>query len=177
MTTKNQNLGLRHTFYPKCPYNDSIVLLVLRISTIVLGTIGLMVFNELIATVYLAYSLIYNVVIWPVIHCKHCYYKVKEFKKDEETGEVSVTLLPIEKWKESSLDNHVACGKKWGAPNLMILWLTPIILIIISFLIDFSIYALFILISFIATLALIGIYTRKRICTTCAFMEECHASF
>jgi hypothetical protein len=88
-----------------------------------------------------------------------------------------MNLLPLDEWKEFHLEKHIACGKKWGAPNLMILWLVPIILMGLSLILDFSGTVLIILVSLIAVLSALGIYTRWRVCTTCAFMEECHAAF
>ncbi|MFX0209442.1 MAG: hypothetical protein ACFFDT_25885, partial [Candidatus Hodarchaeota archaeon] len=84
---------------------------------------------------------------------------------------------PLDDWKETYLSKHVACGKRWGSPNLMILWLGPIVLIPISLLLNFSMIALLSLIGFIGSLAVFGIYMRKVVCPTCAFMEECHAAF
>jgi hypothetical protein len=153
--------------YPSCPYNNSVILLILRLAVIVLGTVGLSFLNIWIAGGYLLYSIVYNVFVWPVIHCQYCYYKVKENNK----------LLPLEEWKKAYLDKHVACGKRWGTPNLMILWLAPIILIGISLILNFSLYALISLISFIVVLAGLGLYTRWRVCLTCAFQKECHAAF
>jgi membrane protein YdbS with pleckstrin-like domain len=176
MTKIQQTIDLRHLFYPKCPYNNSIILLVLRISQIALGTVGLSVINVWVAVVYLLYSVVFNLLAWPVKHCRYCYYKVKEFTVDKKNGKTSLTLLPIDEWKKSYLEKHVACGKKWSK-NLFVLWLGPIVLIGISFFLDFSIFALISLISFIGVLAVTLIYTRWKVCPTCAFMEECHAAF
>ncbi|UCG00812.1 MAG: hypothetical protein JSW11_14480 [Candidatus Heimdallarchaeota archaeon] len=177
MTELKQPFSLRHTFYPKCPYNDSVVILISRLGVIVLGTLGLSFLNVLVAGIYLLYSVIYNILIWPIIHCQYCYYKVKGPAADSENGGVTFDLLPLEEWKESYLHRHVTCGKKWGTPNLVILWLGPILLIPISFFVNFSVIALLSLISFIGFLAIFGIYMRKRVCLKCAFMEECHAAF
>jgi hypothetical protein len=112
--------------------------------------------------------------VWPVIHCPHCYYKVKAPRIEKEN---IVELLPVNKWKESYLKKHVDCGKKWGSPHFMILWLGPIVLIGISFFLSFSIFALISLISFIVVLAVMLIQARWKVCPTCAIMEECHAAF
>jgi len=87
----------------------------------------------------------------PLKHCQYCYFKVKETTTDRETGKTIVMLLPIEKWKKSYLKKHVDCGKKWGV-NFMILWFLPIVLIIISFFLSFSIFALVSLIGFVVVL-------------------------
>ncbi|MHA1978924.1 MAG: hypothetical protein ACW98I_18620 [Candidatus Hodarchaeales archaeon] len=177
MTEVQQTFDLRHLLYPKCPYNNSVLVLVLRLSLIALGTVGLIFFNVWIAVVYLAYSIVWNLLAWPIKHCQYCYYKVKAPPKiDEKTGKRVAELLPLDVWKESYLHKHVECGKKWSK-NLFVLWLLPIVLIPISFLFDFSLFAFIILISFIVVLAGSLGYTRWKICPTCAFMEECHASF
>lgn len=175
MTEIKQRRNFRDLFYPSCPFNNSIILLVLRLGVIILGTYGISFFNIWIAGLYLLYSIVYNILIWPLIHCQHCYYKVKVPVTNNDKTEMN--LLPIEEWKESRLEKHVICGKKWGSPNLMILWFVPIILILISLILNFSLTAFIILISFIAVLAGLGVYTRWRVCLTCAFMEECHAAF
>ena len=153
------------------------VVLLSRIGVIALGTVGLTFFNEWIAGLYLLYSVIYNVVIWPAIHCQYCYYKVKQPVAENGNKRIVNDLLPKDEWVKSYLPKHVKCGKRWGMPNLTILWFSPIILIGISLLEDFSIYAVIYLIGFIVMLAIQGIYTRYGICPNCAFVEECHAAF
>jgi len=131
-----------------------------------------MFFNVWIAGVYFIYSVGFNVLAWPIKHCQYCYYKVRATTEDNPNE----PLLPLDEWKGLYLEKHVACGKKWGK-NLFILWLGPIVLIIISFFLNYSMNALFVLIGFIGVLAAQGIYTRWKVCPTCAFMEECHAAF
>ncbi|MFX0181906.1 MAG: hypothetical protein ACFE95_02390 [Candidatus Hodarchaeota archaeon] len=177
MTKIQQTSDLRHLLYPKCPYNDSVVVLVSRLSVIALGTIGLSFLNVWASVVYLVYSIVFNLLVWPIIHCQYCYYKVKETTVDKVSGKSVQNPLPLDEWKETYLPKHVECGKKWGSPNLMILWLGPIVLITISFFISFSLYALLLLVGFIILLAVQLIYIRKKVCPTCVFMEECHAAF
>jgi len=127
--------------------------------------------------VYSIYSVVYNLLIWPIIHCQYCYYKVNETTVDKENRKIVQNLLPIDEWKKMYLPKHIKCGKKWGAPNLIILWIGPVFLIILSFFVSFSIIALLSLIGFISLLAVFGIYMRRKVCPTCAFMKECHAAF
>jgi hypothetical protein len=141
------------------------------------GTIGLSLINIWLALAYLTYSAVWNLFLWPVKHCANCYYKVKAPPKlDEKTGKTIAELMPLNEWKESHLQKHVACGKKWFWHSY-ILWLVPIILIGISVLFDFSPLALIYLIGFIGTLAGTLGFVRFKVCPNCAFMEECHAAF
>ena len=155
----------------KCPYNRSVLQVVLRLVLMVLGTVGLLFFNVWVATAYLIYYIAFFFFLMPVMHCQYCYYKVKEPTKDGKKS-----LLPKEKWKECYLEKHVACGKKW-AVNFFFLWFLPIILIIISLFLSFSIIALLFLIGFIVVLAISLIHMRLKVCPTCAIMEECHTAF
>ena len=151
--------------------------MILRIGVIALGTFGLSFLNLCVAMVYLGYSIVFNLLVWPIIHCQYCYYKVKKTTLDNENGKIVQNLLPIDEWKKVYLPKHIKCGKTWGSPNLMILCLGPILLIILSLFMSFSIIALLSLMGFIALLAVFGIYMRRKVCPTCAFMKECHAAF
>jgi hypothetical protein len=148
--------------FPKCPFYNSVLLLVLLLGLIALGTVGLSFLNFWVAIVYVIYAVLFYFLVMPLKHCQYCYYKVKEAAKG--------------KWKESYLKKHVDCGKKW-AVNFFILWFGPIVLIGISFFLSFSIYALISLIGFIIMLAIMVIYLRRKICPTCAIVDECHAAF
>jgi len=159
--------------FPKCPFYSSVVMVVLTIALIAFGTIGIYFLNFWAAVIYLLYSTIYYFLAMPLWHCQYCYYKVKETTKDETTVE---KLVPLDQWKEAHLEKHVVCAKKWGY-NFFIIWLIPIVLIVISFILNFSIFAVISLIGFLAMLGGILVYTRRKVCTKCAIMEECHASF
>jgi membrane protein YdbS with pleckstrin-like domain len=126
--------------------------------------------------VYLIYFVVFFFWAMPVKHCQYCYYKVKETTIDKENGKPIVKLLPKDKWKESYLNKHVACGKKWGF-NFFILWFLPIVLISISLFLSFSIFALISLIGFIVVLAVMLIHMKWKVCPTCAIVDECHAAF
>ncbi|MFX1318897.1 MAG: hypothetical protein ACFE9O_07095 [Promethearchaeota archaeon] len=159
--------------FPKCPFYGSAVMVVLTIVLIAFGTSGILFLNFWAAVVYLLYSNLYYFLAMPLWHCQYCYYKVKDTAKDGSTVE---RLVPLEQWKESDLTKHVVCAKKWGY-NFFIIWLIPIVLIVISFFLNFSIFAVISLIGFLAVLGGIVVYTRRKVCTKCAIMEECHAAF
>ncbi|MFX1393342.1 MAG: hypothetical protein ACFFAH_07190 [Promethearchaeota archaeon] len=158
----------------KCPFYKSGFQWVLRLVLMVLGTMGLYFLNVWVAVAYLIYYILFYFLLMPLKHCQYCYYRVKE--TTTEGGKTISKLLPKGKWTECYLKKHVACGKKWGF-SFIILWLLPIVLIIISFFLNFSIFALICLIGFVGVLALSLIHMRWKVCLTCAIMEECHSSF
>ena len=180
---KNENmkktynsLGLRHILYPKCPYNDSVIVFVLRLCLIAIGTSGLYILNFWIALVYLIYSFWFNIFVWPIKHCKYCYYKVKEITINTNTGKKNMTLLQKDAWIKKNFEKHVNCAKKWFFHSY-ILWLGPILLIPISFFLDFSVYALVFLIGFLLVLTGTLLFVKYIVCPTCAFIDECHTAF
>ncbi len=148
--------------YPKCPFYKSIANMVLTLALIAVGTVGISFLNLWIAILYLLYAFLFLFFAMPIWHCQYCYYKLKE--------------ITLDKWRESYLQKHVNYAKKWGF-NFFVLWFGPIILIVISFFLNFSIYALGSLIGFIIVLALIMINMRRKVCPTCAIVDECHAAF
>ena len=158
----------------KCPYNKSVFQWVLRLGLMALGTGGLLFLNLWVAVAYLIYYLVFFFLAMPLKHCQYCYYKIKETTLD--SGKTNVKLLPIDEWKESYLEKHVDCGKKWGF-NFFILWFLPIILINISLFLSFSIFALISLIGFIVVVAVTLIHMKWKVCPTCAIVDECHSSF
>ena len=162
--------------FPKCPYNNSIVQWISRLGLIVIGTLGLYFVNIWVSVLYLFYSLGYHFLIMPIKHCKNCYYNTRTETLDLNK-KVVVQLLPVNSWTESYLDKHVSCGHTWGAPHLAILWFIPIVLLIILLVLNFSMYPLILLVLFIATLAIMGLHMKSRVCETCAIKEACHSSF
>ena len=161
--------------FPKCPFYKPVPLL-FNLVLIALGTMGIYFLNLWVAVAYLIYAILWYFLVMPIMHCKYCYYKSMETTIDSTTGKSIKKLLPKEQWKESCLQKHVDCGKKWSF-NILITWFLPIILIVISFFLNFSIYALISLIGFLVVLAASVIHMRKKVCPTCAIMEECHAAF
>jgi disulfide bond formation protein DsbB len=160
----------------KCPYNKPVLQWVLRLGMMVLGTVGLIFLNLWVSVAYLIYYAVFFFLAMPLKHCQYCYYKVKETTIDRKNGKTIVKLLPKDKWKESYLKKHIACGKKWGF-NFIIIWFFPIVGIVISFFLSFSIVALLSLIGFIVMLAVMFIHMKWKVCPTCAIMDECHAAF
>ena len=160
----------------KCPYTKPVVQWVLRFAMLALGTIGIIFLNLWVAVVYLIYFVGFYFFAMPLKHCQYCYYRVKETTIDDKTGKNVENLLPLEKWKELYLKKHVACGKKWSF-NFFITFFSPIVLIVISFFLNFSIFALISLIGFIAALSLMLIHMKRRVCPTCVIVEECHSAF
>ncbi|MFX0136819.1 MAG: hypothetical protein ACFFDN_24490 [Candidatus Hodarchaeota archaeon] len=161
--------------YPKCPFYKPKPLL-LHSFMIAIGTIGVTFLNLWAAVVYLIYTISWYFLIMPTLHCKNCYFKAKETTIDNNTGKSIVKLLSKGQWKESCLQKHIECGKKWSI-NFIISFFSPIILIVISFFLSFSIFALISLIGFIGILAGTVGYVRYRVCPTCPIKDECHAAF
>ena len=158
-----------------CPYNRSVPIWIFRFGQMVLGTLGLIYFNAWIALFYLLYSFVVTFWATPVKHCKNCYFNViTEVKKN---GKTIKKLLPKNEWKELYLKKHINCGKRFFPLLSIPLWFLPIVLITISFFWNFSTTALLSLIGFIVFLAALLLYVRRKVCPTCAIMEECHAAF
>lgn len=161
--------------YPKCPFYKPVPIL-FHSFLIALGTAGIYFLNLWAAVAYLIYAFLWFFLVMPTLHCRYCYYKVKETTTNNNTGKSIEKLLPKEQWKESCLQKHVECAKKWGF-NFFISFFLPIILMVISFFLSFSIFAVIFLIGFIGMLAGTLLYVRYIVCPTCAIMEECHAAF
>ena len=161
--------------FPKCPFYKSVQALLIILVLIALGTVGIYFLNLWAAVGFLIYSILFYFLAMPLTMCKYCYFKVKETTTDRDTGETTVKLLPLEKWRESYLKKHV--GQKYWTSLMTIVWFAPIILIVISFFLNFSIFALISLIGFIVVLVGNYFYMLKKKCPTCAIKEECHSSF
>ena len=146
----------------KCPFNTSVLQVVLRLALMVLGTVGLIFLNVWVAIGYLIYYVAFFFLAMPLKHCQYCYYKVKE--------------TTLDKWRESYLEKWVGQGKKVRV-FMGIIWLLPIVSIIISFFLNFSIFTLISLIGCIVVLVGNVIYMKRKVCTTCAIKDECHSSF
>lgn len=155
--------------FPKCPYFKNALNQLFLIAIIILGTLGVHYLNVWVAGAYLTYAILWNYFIMLKYHCQHCYYKTKESTEEEK-------LLPKDKWVETCLQKHVDCANRFKF-NIFILWFLPIILMIISFFFNFSIYTVITLICFIITLVVNGIHMRYKVCPTCAIIEECHNAF
>jgi membrane protein YdbS with pleckstrin-like domain len=171
-----QPVAVRILYFPKCPYNRPVLQWILRVALLVLGALGLSFLNFWAAVVYVIYYGVFFFWAMPVKHCQYCYYCVTDPTIDSKTGTTRGTLLPLDQWKESHFPQHVECAKKWEA-NFFILWFLPIGLMGIGLFLNFSIVAVIALIAFIVVLAAMLLHMKWKVCPTCAFMEECHASF
>jgi membrane protein YdbS with pleckstrin-like domain len=162
--------------YPRCPFYNSATAVLIILALITLGTIGIYLLNFWAAVAFLAYSILWYFVVMPYTLCKYCYYKVKETTVDKETGKATERLMPIEKWRETNgIDKHV--GQKNWTYCMSIVWLLPIVLIVISFFSNFSIYALATLVGFLGVLVGNYYYMLRKKCPSCAIRDECHAAF
>jgi len=172
--TEKQNSNLYYLgIFPKCPFYKSLQAILIILVLIALGTIGIYFLYLWAALGYLIYSVVFYFLIMPLKMCKYCYFKVKETTRDK--GETIEKLLPLDKWRESHLNKHV--GQKNWVVFMIIVWFLPIILIVISFYVNFSVYALISLIGFIAVLVGNYFYMLRVKCPKCAIKDECHSSF
>jgi len=160
--------------FPKCPFYKPVPLLIILV-LIGMGTWGIYYLNFWGAMGYLIYSILFYFLVMPLTVCKYCYFKVKETIVDEEKRKTVEKLLSVDKWSKSHLHMHV--GQKNWALLMFLIWFLPIVLIIISFFIDFSIFAVIALIGFIAVVAGNYLYMIRVKCPTCPIREECHSSF
>ena len=161
--------------FPKCPLYTSLQALLIILALITLGTVGIYFLNLWAAVGYLIYSILFYFLLMPLTMCKFCYFKVKETTVDKEKGKAIEKLLTVDKWRESYLKKHV--GQKNWVIFMVIVWFLPIVLIVISFFLNFSIFALIILIGFIIVLVGNFFYMLRVKCPKCAIKEECHSSF
>ena len=160
--------------FPKCPFYKPVPLLIILV-LIALGTWGIYYLNLWAAVGYLIYSILFYFLGMPLTICKYCYFKVTETTIDKEKGKTIEKLLSVDKWSESHLHKHV--GQKHWTWLMTIIWFLPIVLIVISFFRDFSIFAVISLIGFTAVLVGNVFYMLRIKCPTCAIREECHSSF
>jgi len=174
MVEQKSNLTFLEIF-PRCPFYKPVRLSII-FAMIALGTWGIYFLNLWAAIVYSTYSILFFFLALPLTICKYCYYKVKETTIDGKKGKNIAKLLPIDKWKESYLQKWVSQGKKVSV-FMGIIWLLPIVLIFISFFLNFSIFALISLIGCIVVLGVNVIYMKRKVCPTCAIKDECKSSF
>ena len=155
--------------FPKCPFYRPIRLLII-LAMIVIGSWGISFLNIWAAVSYAIYSILFFFLVLPLAICKYCYYKTKE------TAQTIERLLSVDKWRELYLKKWVSQGKKVQI-FMGIIWLLPIVLIFISFFLNFSLFALVSLFGCIVVLGGNVIYMNQRACPTCTIKDECHSSF
>ena len=161
--------------FPRCPFYKPLNQLFV-LAALTFGTWGVYYLNLWATVGFGIYAVLYFYFVMPIWHCKFCYYKVYETRSNTNDGKITKKLLQVEKWKESYLAKHVTSGKRWGI-NFTIILFTPIILTIISFILNFNYLAIIALIGFITSIALLVLYMKKKTCENCPIKEECHSSF
>ena len=152
--------------FPKCPFYRPVRLLII-LAMIMIGSWGIFFLNIWAAGLYFVYSILFFFLVLPLTICESCYYKTKE---------ATERLLSVDKWREFYLEKWISWGKKVRI-FMGIIWLSPIVLIFISFFLNFSVFALISLFGCILVLGGNVIYMNQRVCPTCSINEECHSSF
>lgn len=161
-------------YVPKCLFYKPINLLIYLV-LIAFGTWGSYYLNLWAAVAYPIYSLLFLFLIMPLTMCKYCYFKVKETTVDEEKGKSVEKLMTVNNWGKSHLHKHV--GQKYWVWPMMIIWVLPIVLTIISFFRNYSYLAIIALVGFILSLIGYFLYVTQIKCKACPIKEECHSSF
>lgn len=152
--------------YPRCPFYKPLPVLIIII-LISLGTWGIYYLNFWAAMGYLIYSMVFYFLLMPFTMCKFCYFKVKETVEDDKSS--------VESWAKSGLHKHV--GQKHWSWAMFIVWALPIVLSVISFFINFSLFAVLALIGFVAVVIGNFFYMIRVKCSKCPIQKECHSSF
>ena len=160
--------------FPKCPFYKPLPILIILV-LITLGSWGIYYLNLWAAVVYSIYSIFFYFLVMPLTMCKYCYFKTTETTTDKENGKTSEKLLSVDEWSKSHLHKHVG-QKHWVWP-MFIVWVLPIVLVVISFFLNFSIFAVIALIGFTAVVVGNFFYMIRVKCKTCPIQEECHSSF
>jgi len=110
--------------FPKCPFYRPIRLLII-LAMIVIGSWGISFLNIWASVSYIIYSILIFGLILPLTICKYCYYKTMKSLE-----------FSVEKWRELFLKKWVSQGKN-ARIFMGIIWLLPIVLISISFFLNF----------------------------------------
>ncbi len=163
MGDHNSNLTFLRII-PKCPFYKPVRLLII-LAMIVIGTWGISFLNIWLSVLYWLYSILVFGLILPLTICRNCFYKTK-----------MEIQFSVAKWKELYSNKWVSQGKIIRV-FMGIIWLFPIILIFISFFVNFSFFGLLSLIGCIAALGVNVIYMNHRVCSSCTIKSECHSSF
>ena len=173
MEEKNSKLLLLG-IYPKCPFYKPVPILIISF-LIALGTWGIYYLNFWAAIVYSIFSIVFYFLVMPFTMCKYCYFKTKETVDYKESGKTTEKLMSVENWSKSHLPKHVG-QKHWVWP-MFIVWVLPIALTVISFFLNFSIFAVIALIGFVAMVVGNYLFMVRVKCPKCPIREECHSSF
>ena len=160
--------------FPRCPFYKPVPVMIILV-LVSLGTWGIYYLDFWAAVAYLIFSFVFYFLVMPFTTCRYCYFRVKETAVDEETGKTTEKLLSIDQWSKSHLHLHV--GQKGWAFVMAIIWFAPIVLVGVSFFMNFSLFALLALIGFIVVLVGNFYYMVRIKCPTCPIQEQCHSSF
>ena len=163
MADHNSNLTFLGII-PKCPFYRPVRLLII-LAMITLGTWGISFLKIWASVSYFIYSILVFGLILPLTICKFCFYKTK----------MSIQFS-INKWRELYLNKWVSQGKIVRI-FMGIIWLLPMVLIFISFFLNFSIYAVIALIGLVAMVVGNYLFMVRVKCPKCPIREECHSSF
>ncbi len=163
MVGHNSNLAFLGII-PKCPFYRPVRLLII-LAMLVIGTLGISFLNIWVSISYLIYSILIFGLILPLTICKFCFYKTKK-----------TIQFSVNKWRQLYLKKWISQGKIMRI-LMGIIWLLPMVLIIISFLVKFSFFGALSLIGCIAVLGVNVIYMNNRVCSKCAIKDDCHSSF
>jgi len=141
----------------KCPVTASKSRFGLNLPMVALGAVGLSFLSIWVSAAYIVLFFVFFFVIMPFKACQYCYFRVDS---------------PLEEWKEEYLQSHAESMKRWGS-GIFLIWIIPIIGIIISFFLNFSIVAAACLVGFIAILSVSSAHLNRTICAHCAILEVC----
>jgi 4-hydroxybenzoate polyprenyltransferase len=166
MTNSKNSKLLFLGIYPKCPFYKPLPVFIILV-LISFGTWGIYYLNFWVALGYLIYSMAFYFLLMPFTMCKYCYFKVKETVEDDKSS--------VENWAKSGLHLHV--GQKNWTWAMFIVWALPMVLTIVSFFIDFSVFAVIALIGFVALVIGNYLFMVRVKCPSCPIREECHSSF
>lgn len=121
------------------------------------GAVGLSYLNVWVSVAFIVLFVAYFFVIMPLTLCKYCYFK---------------TDADLKEWEEKYLQLHTKAMKKWGM-GIFIVWLVPVIGIVVSFFVNFSVVAVICLVGFVAFLLWLPRQLSQTICSHCAIVEMC----
>lgn len=141
----------------KCPATTSKSRFGLNLLMVVLGAVGLYFLSIWISVAYVVGFFAFFFVVMPFTVCRYCYFRVD---------------ADIEEWKEKYLQSHTDCMKKWGT-GIFLIWLVPIIGIVASFFVNFSLIAVVCLVGVIALLSVLPMHLSRTICAHCEILEVC----
>lgn len=141
----------------KCPATASQSRFGLNLIMVAFGAVGLFYLSIWASAGYIVLFFVVFFVVMPLRMCQYCYYK-----RD----------TPLEEWKEEYLQQHADCMKKWGSA-IFLIWGVPIVGIVASFFVNFSLVAVVCLIGFVALLSLSSRQLRKTVCAHCEILEVC----